>query len=107
MTERDIEFSRRDAGGAQAEHFVVELPGERKLTTTVLLTAGPHGVRSCGQSVGRRSDGFTAGGFAGGRGGGERGGVVTALQQGQPWRGVGWTPPREAQAGAAPKDGLR
>jgi hypothetical protein len=45
LTERDIEFSRRDAGGAQAEHFVIELPGERKLTTTVLLTAGPHGVR--------------------------------------------------------------
>ncbi|MEE4025851.1 YbjN domain-containing protein [Gordonia sp. PKS22-38] len=45
LTEREIEFSRRDASGAQADHFVLELPGDRKLTTTVLLTAGPHGVR--------------------------------------------------------------
>ncbi|MGC4961599.1 YbjN domain-containing protein [Gordonia sp. DT218] len=45
LTEREISFSRKDAGGAQADHLVLELPGERKLTTTVLLTAGPHGVR--------------------------------------------------------------
>ena len=69
------------------------------------VLAGPHGMRSCGQSVGRRSDGFTAGGFAGGRGGVD-GGAAAALQQGQPWRGVRWTPPREATAGAAPTDRL-
>ncbi|MDL9945185.1 YbjN domain-containing protein [Gordonia sp. ABSL11-1] len=45
LAEREIPFSRKDAGGAQADHLVLELPGERKLTTTVLLTAGPHGVR--------------------------------------------------------------
>ena len=53
--------------------------------------AGPHGMRSCGLSVGRRNDGFTAGGFMGGRGGGMDGGAA-----GQPWRGVRWAPPREA-----------
>lgn len=40
LTERDIEFTRRDD-----THFVVELPGENKLSTTVLLTVGTHGVR--------------------------------------------------------------
>ncbi|AZG47964.1 type III secretion system chaperone family protein [Gordonia insulae] len=45
LTEREISFSRKDSGGAQADHLLLELPGERKLTTTVLLTAGPHGVR--------------------------------------------------------------
>ncbi|MGC4934334.1 YbjN domain-containing protein [Gordonia sp. DT30] len=45
LTERDITFSRKSSGGAQAEHIVLELPGERKLKTTVLLTAGTYGVR--------------------------------------------------------------
>ncbi|MFM9378446.1 YbjN domain-containing protein [Gordonia sp. VNK21] len=45
LTESGIDYVRKDAGGAKAEHVVVELPGERKLKTTVLLTAGPHGVR--------------------------------------------------------------
>ncbi|GAB93315.1 YbjN domain-containing protein [Gordonia rhizosphera] len=45
LTEREIPFGRKDSGGAQADHLVLELPGERKLKTTVLLTAGPHGVR--------------------------------------------------------------
>ncbi|GAA1479609.1 hypothetical protein GCM10009624_00490 [Gordonia sinesedis] len=45
LTEQGIAFSRKASGGAQAEHIVLELPGERKLKTTVLLTAGRHGVR--------------------------------------------------------------
>ncbi|MFW0785950.1 YbjN domain-containing protein [Gordonia sp. CPCC 206044] len=45
LTDREIEFSRKDSGGAQADHLVLELPGEHKLKTTVLLTAGPHGLR--------------------------------------------------------------
>ena len=45
LTERGISFSRKSSGGAQAEHIVLELPGEKKLKTTVLLTAGKHGVR--------------------------------------------------------------
>lgn len=45
LVARDITYSRKDSGGAQAEHLVLELPGEKKLKTTVLLTAGPHGVR--------------------------------------------------------------
>lgn len=45
LTERDIPFQRKDSGGAQVEHLVLELPGERKLKTTVLLTANAHGVR--------------------------------------------------------------
>ncbi|MFT3661113.1 MAG: YbjN domain-containing protein [Gordonia sp. (in: high G+C Gram-positive bacteria)] len=45
LTESGIDYVRKDSGGAKAEHVVVELPGERKLKTTVLLTAGVHGVR--------------------------------------------------------------
>lgn len=45
LIEREIEYSRKSSGSAQTEHIVLELPGERKLKTTVLLTAGPHGMR--------------------------------------------------------------
>ena len=45
LTEREIEFSRKSSGGAESEHLVLELPGERKLKTTVLLTASRYGVR--------------------------------------------------------------
>lgn len=45
LTESGIDYVRKDSGGAKSEHVVVELPGERKLKTTVLLTAGVHGVR--------------------------------------------------------------
>lgn len=45
LAESGIDFTRRSSGGAKSEHLVVELPGERKLKTTVLLTAGIHGVR--------------------------------------------------------------
>ena len=45
LTEQGIPFSRKAAGGAKAEHIVLELPGERKLKTTVLLTASGYGVR--------------------------------------------------------------
>ncbi|GED99644.1 hypothetical protein nbrc107696_00910 [Gordonia spumicola] len=40
-----IDYVRRSSGGAKSEHLVVELPGERKLKTTVLLTAAVNGVR--------------------------------------------------------------
>ncbi|MFZ2238795.1 MAG: YbjN domain-containing protein [Gordonia amarae] len=45
LTEREIDYSTKSSGGSQAEHFVVELPGEKKLKTTVLLTAEQHGLR--------------------------------------------------------------
>ncbi len=45
LTESGIDYIRKESGQARAEHVVVELPGERKLRTTVLLTAGVHGVR--------------------------------------------------------------
>jgi hypothetical protein len=45
LTEREMTFSRKDSGGKDADHFVVDLPGEKKLKTTVLLTAAPHGLR--------------------------------------------------------------
>ncbi|MEP9390643.1 YbjN domain-containing protein [Gordonia sp. VNK1] len=45
LTEHGIPFSRKSSGGAQSEHVVLELPGERKLKTTVLLTASNYGVR--------------------------------------------------------------
>ena len=45
LTEREIKFSRKSSGGAESEHLVLELPGERKLKTTVLLTASRYGVR--------------------------------------------------------------
>ena len=40
LTEREMDFTRKDS-----THFVVELPGERKLKTTTLLTVGKHGLR--------------------------------------------------------------
>ncbi|MEU7765994.1 YbjN domain-containing protein [Nocardia sp. NPDC049190] len=40
LCEREIEYTR-----PSAETFVVILPGERKLETTVLVTVGKHGVR--------------------------------------------------------------
>ncbi|WP_026917420.1 YbjN domain-containing protein [Gordonia shandongensis] len=45
LDETGIDYARKSTGGAKSEHFVLELPGERKLKTTVLLTAGGHGVR--------------------------------------------------------------
>lgn len=45
LSEQGITFSRKASGGADAEHIVLELPGEKKLKTTVLLTIGRHGVR--------------------------------------------------------------
>ncbi|MFZ2178796.1 MAG: YbjN domain-containing protein [Rhodococcus sp. (in: high G+C Gram-positive bacteria)] len=40
LTERELDFTRKDD-----THFLVELPGERKLKTTTLLTVGTHGLR--------------------------------------------------------------
>ncbi|GCE43927.1 Uncharacterized protein Rv0487/MT0505 clustered with mycothiol biosynthesis gene [Rhodococcus wratislaviensis] len=40
LTDRDLDFTKKDS-----THFVVELPGERKLKTTTLLTVGKHGLR--------------------------------------------------------------
>jgi hypothetical protein len=40
LRERELEYTRGDE-----HHFVVELPGERKLKTSCLLTVGEHGVR--------------------------------------------------------------
>jgi len=40
LAERELEYTRKGEG-----QFVVELPGERKLKTTCLLTVGAHGVR--------------------------------------------------------------
>ncbi|KAF0960708.1 YbjN domain-containing protein [Rhodococcus sp. T7] len=40
LTERELDFTKKDS-----THFVVELPGERKLKTTTLLTVGKHGLR--------------------------------------------------------------
>ncbi|OUC78378.1 YbjN domain-containing protein [Gordonia lacunae] len=45
LGENEIAFTRKSGGGADVDHVVVELPGERKLKTTVLLTASEHGVR--------------------------------------------------------------
>ena len=45
LDESGIDYTRKSSGGAKSEHVIVELPGERKLKTTVLLTAGTHGVR--------------------------------------------------------------
>nr|WP_223205180.1 YbjN domain-containing protein [Gordonia jinghuaiqii] len=45
LTENEIPYTRKDGGGADIDHVVLELPGERKLKTTVLLSASEHGVR--------------------------------------------------------------
>jgi hypothetical protein len=40
LRERELDFTRKGE-----DNFIVELPGERKLKTTCLLTAGRHGLR--------------------------------------------------------------
>nr|WP_245672860.1 YbjN domain-containing protein [Aldersonia kunmingensis] len=40
LRDRELEFTNKGD-----DNFIVELPGERKLKTTVLLTVGNHGVR--------------------------------------------------------------
>lgn len=40
LRDRALDFTRKGE-----DNFIVELPGERKLKTTCLLTIGPHGVR--------------------------------------------------------------
>ncbi len=45
LDEREIDYARKGSGDGKADNLVIELPGERKLKTTVLLTAGTHGVR--------------------------------------------------------------
>jgi hypothetical protein len=40
LRDRELEYTRKGV-----DNFVVELPGERKLKTTCLLTLGKHGVR--------------------------------------------------------------
>lgn len=45
LDEREIDYARKGSADGKADHVVLELPGERKLKTTVLLTAGAHGVR--------------------------------------------------------------
>lgn len=40
LRDRGLEFSVKEGG-----HFVVKLPGEKKLETTTLLSVGRHGVR--------------------------------------------------------------
>ncbi|SDU62413.1 YbjN domain-containing protein [Gordonia westfalica] len=45
LTENEIAYSRKSGGGADVDHVILELPGEQKLKTTVLLTASEHGVR--------------------------------------------------------------
>lgn len=45
LTERELEFTRKEEAGTDAAHFVIELPGEKKLKTTTLLTLGTHGAR--------------------------------------------------------------
>ena len=44
LTENEIAYSRKSGGGADVDHVILELPGEQKLKTTVLLTASEHGV---------------------------------------------------------------
>lgn len=45
LTERGLTFTRKDEAGREAAHVVIELPGEKKLKTSVLLTLGRYGVR--------------------------------------------------------------
>ncbi len=45
LEDRELTYSRKGSGGKDADYFVIELPGEKKLKTTVLLTVGPHGLR--------------------------------------------------------------
>ena len=45
LHEREIDYTRKSSGGPDGEHVILELPGEKKLKTTVLLTATAHGAR--------------------------------------------------------------
>lgn len=45
LSDQGIPYGRKSSGGAKSEHLVLDLPGENKLKTTVLLTAGRYGVR--------------------------------------------------------------
>ncbi|GAA4384752.1 type III secretion system chaperone family protein [Tsukamurella soli] len=45
LAERQIDFTRKEESGRDSAHFVVELPGEKKLKTVALLSVGEHGVR--------------------------------------------------------------
>ena len=45
LDERELDFARREASGSDLAHFVIELPGVKKLKTTTLLTLGKHGAR--------------------------------------------------------------
>jgi hypothetical protein len=45
LTERGLEFTRKEESGKDVAHFVVELPGEKKLKTTTMITLSRHGAR--------------------------------------------------------------
>ncbi|GAB3131707.1 YbjN domain-containing protein [Tsukamurella serpentis] len=45
LTDRELEFTRRGEAGKDVAHFVIDLPGEKKLKTTMLLTLGRHGAQ--------------------------------------------------------------
>ncbi len=45
LDDRELDFTRREEQGKDLAHFIIELPGEKKLKTTVLLTLGTHGAR--------------------------------------------------------------
>ncbi|GED99016.1 YbjN domain-containing protein [Gordonia crocea] len=45
LDEREVDYTRKSSGGPDGEHVILELPGEKKLKTTVLLTATSHGAR--------------------------------------------------------------
>jgi hypothetical protein len=45
LTERELTFTRKAEAGSEVAHFVIELPGEKKLKTSTLLSVGRHGVR--------------------------------------------------------------
>lgn len=43
LDDAGVDYTQRSESGA--EHLILELPGEKKLKTTVLLSAGHHGLR--------------------------------------------------------------
>ncbi|GGF22153.1 YbjN domain-containing protein [Williamsia phyllosphaerae] len=45
LLDRGVLYTLKNSGGADTEHLLVELPGERKLKTNVLLTVGKPGLR--------------------------------------------------------------
>ena len=45
LTEHGLVFSRHDGAHGGLPGLIVELPGERKLTTNVLMSIGEHSVR--------------------------------------------------------------